>query len=784
MPTLFNHSRKLLHVAAIFLSLFFLSCNITDQSETVNITFRVIVRKDSGISRVCIAGNQKILGDWNAGKVSLTQVNDTLFSRTFALKKEELIGYKFTLGSWSTEALDENLRVPENSRLKPVRDSVITAYVKNWRSSIVDDGIFITENLLPDFETATILDGNWKFSENDSSAFSRNDYNDSHWLKYNLSFFPLQSDARLWWFRMKLTVDSSLFGKSFAVNIEHLGASEVFFNGRKIFKSGVPSSSPDSFESYQNRQWYALTFDNRREQFFTVKYANHDIAYQSGLGFNSGFVLSIANINQALIYPVTRMRINSIYQALYTLIPLILVFIHLLLFWFYRKSVQNLYYAICLFGFASLSYCNIEKFIATDPDIIIMLYRLAAPSVATSIYFGILTGYIGMYEKLPKRRFFFLTISVIVGIWGFFDFSKFAVYALYFLLGATVYEYFYIFFKRKSMTGGINRLISVAFVILLLSIFYQIFLDFDILPSLWGFTMVYGIGLLALIVAMSISLSYDFAHTNKSLEKQLEISLRQDSELREREVEKRILEADNKRKTEELEAAREQQLSFLPKDIPQIPGYEIAVFMQTATEVGGDYYDFYTNDGELTFVIGDATGHGAKAGIMVAATKSLFSLLATENEPLSIIRKFNAALKSMNLRNLYMGLTAGKLRENKLTFSNAGMPPFIYYNDARNVAEEIILKSMPLGGFINFPYEEKELNIEQGDILLFMSDGYTEHNNHDDQLLGSESAKAVLKNQKDSSASVIINSLLESMKFWSVDSSFRDDVTFLVIKRC
>jgi len=206
--------------------------------------------------------------------------------------------------------------------------------------------------------------------------------------------------------------------------------------------------------------------------------------------------------------------------------------------------------------------------------------------------------------------------------------------------------------------------------------------------------------------------------------------------------------------------------------------------MQTATEVGGDYYDFYSKDGELTFVIGDATGHGAKAGIMVAATKSLFSLLATENEPLPIIRKFNAALKSMNLHNLYMGLTAGKLRENRLTFSNAGMPPFICYRAAENVAEEVVLKSMPLGGFLNFPYEQKELKMDPGDILLFMSDGYTEHSNHNDQLLGGESAMTVLKSQKDSSAPAIINALLENMKSWSVDSNFRDDVTLLVIKRC
>ena len=79
------------------------------------------------------------------------------------------------------------------------------------------------------------------------------------------------------------------------------------------------------------------------------------------------------------------------------------------------------------------------------------------------------------------------------------------------------------------------------------------------------------------------------------------------------EAEKRVLEAENDRKTKELEAARDLQLSMLPRDVPRFPGYEISVFMKTATEVGGDYYDFATSpDGELNISFGDATGTGCR----------------------------------------------------------------------------------------------------------------------------------------------------------------------------
>lgn len=90
-----------------------------------------------------------------------------------------------------------------------------------------------------------------------------------------------------------------------------------------------------------------------------------------------------------------------------------------------------------------------------------------------------------------------------------------------------------------------------------------------------------------------------------------------------------VMQAENDRKTEELEEARQLQLSMLPKELPALQNLDIAVYMKTATEVGGDYYDFNVSiDGTLTVVLGDATGHGMKAGTMVTTTKSLFNVLA------------------------------------------------------------------------------------------------------------------------------------------------------------
>ena len=99
--------------------------------------------------------------------------------------------------------------------------------------------------------------------------------------------------------------------------------------------------------------------------------------------------------------------------------------------------------------------------------------------------------------------------------------------------------------------------------------------------------------------------------------------------IKEAELRAQLAETENERKTKELEEARQLQLSMLPKDLPQLPNIDIAVYMKTATEVGGDYYDFnVAMDGTLTIVLGDATGHGMRAGTMVTSAKTLFNSYA------------------------------------------------------------------------------------------------------------------------------------------------------------
>src|SRR5262249_48274780 len=123
------------------------------------------------------------------------------------------------------------------------------------------------------------------------------------------------------------------------------------------------------------------------------------------------------------------------------------------------------------------------------------------------------------------------------------------------------------------------------------------------------------------------------------------------------EAQARAIESENQRRALELEEARQLQLSMLPRSAPKVAQMEIATYMKTATEVGGDYYDFHlSDDGTLTVAIGDATGHGLKAGTVVTATKSLFEALAHQPDITHIFRQASCSLKRMNLRSLFMAM--------------------------------------------------------------------------------------------------------------------------------
>jgi serine phosphatase RsbU (regulator of sigma subunit) len=240
---------------------------------------------------------------------------------------------------------------------------------------------------------------------------------------------------------------------------------------------------------------------------------------------------------------------------------------------------------------------------------------------------------------------------------------------------------------------------------------------------------------------------------------------------------------DYERKSIEMEEARRFQLSMLPKSVPVIERYDVAVYTQTATEVGGDYYDFYVaRNGALSLTIGDATGHGAKAGTMVTIIKTLFSGYAGGIGPSDFLRDAAETVKRMDLGRMAMALVLARLERDRMTIASAGMPPAYVHRAATGTVEEVSVGATPLGT-LGADYSDLTLDLGPGDTVLFMTDGFPELLNEAGQQLGYVNAQqefALAVSAPD--ANGVIAALAEAAQRWHGDQPPNDDVTFVVVR--
>jgi len=232
-----------------------------------------------------------------------------------------------------------------------------------------------------------------------------------------------------------------------------------------------------------------------------------------------------------------------------------------------------------------------------------------------------------------------------------------------------------------------------------------------------------------------------------------------------------------------MEEARRFQLSMLPKSVPATDGYDVAVYTQTATEVGGDYYDFHVAaNGALSVTIGDATGHGAKAGTMVTVIKTLFSGYEGSVTPSGFLRDAAETVKRMDLGRMAMALVLARLDGNRMTLASAGMPPAYVHRAATGNVEEVMVAATPLGT-LGADYGDVTLDLMPGDTVLFMTDGFPELLNEAGQQLGYVIAQeefAAAATAPD--ANGVIAALAGAAQRWHGEQPPNDDVTFVVVR--
>lgn len=219
---------------------------------------------------------------------------------------------------------------------------------------------------------------------------------------------------------------------------------------------------------------------------------------------------------------------------------------------------------------------------------------------------------------------------------------------------------------------------------------------------------------------------------------------------------------------------------MLPKTIPVHRKVEINVLMTTASEIGGDYYDFYKDENEaITFAIGDATGHGAKASAMVTAVKVLFCNNAGKDDLVKFLENTSISIKQMSLPSLYMAMAVGRINSNYMELAGAGMPPALVYSAATGKIEKISLSGLPLGSYIKkFYYKKQTAYLSPNDTIVFMTDGFSELFNSEGEILGDDRIIKAFHEVANKSTIEILNHFEKVKSLWSKDIQQKDDITF------
>ena len=250
-----------------------------------------------------------------------------------------------------------------------------------------------------------------------------------------------------------------------------------------------------------------------------------------------------------------------------------------------------------------------------------------------------------------------------------------------------------------------------------------------------------------------------------------------------RQQKERLRKIEDERKNKELQAARELQQSMLPKENPKRSDLDIATFIRSSTEVGGDYYDFFPQEnGTLVSVCGDATGHGVTSGMMVSVTKAGLNGI-DEVKPNKILKRLNNVVKKIDLGTLRMSLNIAEITTNKVFLSSAAMPPIYLYHSASETVEEFENNGLPLGGLRDEEFVLETRNFEKDDVLIQLSDGLPEAPNTIGELYDYDRLKALIQASGHLTAQKIIDVLIESVDQWLAGNRNPDDITLVVIKR-
>ena len=233
----------------------------------------------------------------------------------------------------------------------------------------------------------------------------------------------------------------------------------------------------------------------------------------------------------------------------------------------------------------------------------------------------------------------------------------------------------------------------------------------------------------------------------------------------------------------ELEIGRNIQMSMIPTVFPPFPerkDLDLSACLVPAKEVSGDLYDFYIRDEKLFFCIGDVSGKGVPASMVIAVTRSLFrTLSAHESSPQRIVTAINNSMSETNKSTMFVTFFCGiiDLETGHMRYCNAGHnPPLIFTN---KIAKLPVIPNVPLGIMPGMVFQEQEIVLHYDDALFLYTDGVTEAENLQHEQFGEERMEALLHTRRDAQGHM--DAIKDAVAEFVGEAPQSDDLTMLFI---
>jgi hypothetical protein len=248
--------------------------------------------------------------------------------------------------------------------------------------------------------------------------------------------------------------------------------------------------------------------------------------------------------------------------------------------------------------------------------------------------------------------------------------------------------------------------------------------------------------------------------------------------------ERRVHAREQIRMRDELQYARELQLSMLPECDPHLDWLELCAISLPATEVGGDYYDYFLEDGRVAVVCGDVAGHGMASGLVLAGLRSGFTLLRDSlGDPATVLRRLHDLVTQTSRRRMLVTVSVVLFDRQRMqaTIASAGHPPVILRRGDGSV-QTIDLFAPPLGVKLPVNIPQRKLDVSPGDVFVLHSDGVYETRSAAGEDYGLDRLTQIVAVHGGGSAESLRDAILSDVAEFRGSSEMADDITLVVAR--